>query len=117
MNIKDIQNEQNLTPQIFAISNSYSKKFFINPIYDKIPKQVKDEIQILCVTYTVDVGGILVMFFDDDDKLVFESIKENDDFSYDEIGARYKLNQIERKQTELISQLEKYYKIIILGEE
>lgn len=37
-------------------ANSYEKRFYLNPDFDALPESVKDELKIMCVLYTEDVG-------------------------------------------------------------
>ena len=46
-----------------CVSNSYEKKFYLNPKFEKLPSQVKQELQILSVLYTEEVGGILMLSY------------------------------------------------------
>ena len=41
---------------ILCGSSSYEKIFYFNPEFDSLPKQIKDELQIMCVLFTEDVG-------------------------------------------------------------
>ena len=50
---------------ILCGSSSYEKIFYFNPEFDSLPKQIKDELQIMCVLFTEDVGGILRLEFDE----------------------------------------------------
>ena len=46
-------------------ANSYLQKFYFNQEFDSLPQEVKQELQIMCVLYTEDVGGILTLEFDE----------------------------------------------------
>ena len=39
---------------ILCGSSSYEKIFYFNPEFDSLPKQIKDELQIMCVLFTED---------------------------------------------------------------
>lgn len=43
-------------------ANSYEQKYYFNPDFKMLPKSVQEELHILCVLYTEDVGGILPLF-------------------------------------------------------
>lgn len=55
---------------ILCGSSSYEKIFYFNPEFDSLPKQIKDELQIMCVLFTEDVGGILRLEFDEKEILI-----------------------------------------------
>mgnify|MGYP006967156443 CR=1 FL=1 len=44
---------------ILCVSNSYEQKYYLNPEFMGLPKTVKDDLQIISVLFTEDVGGIL----------------------------------------------------------
>ena len=44
----------------------YEQKYYFNPAFDKLPKSVKDELQIMCVEFTEDVGVVLTLEFEED---------------------------------------------------
>ena len=54
---------------------------------------INEELQIMCVLYTEDVGGVLELIFDEDGNLEFRTSYEENDFFYDEIGSVLKIKQ------------------------
>ena len=44
-------------------ANSYEQKYYFNQDFDSLPESVKRELQVMCVLYTEDVGGILTLEF------------------------------------------------------
>lgn len=97
---------------VLCASNSYNRKYYLNEQFQKLPPMVKQELQILCVMYTEDVGGILQLFFDEDGELQFETSCEENDFFYDEIGSVLKIKQYQSERRELMEALELYYQVI-----
>lgn len=108
----DMSNEMTL-----CVSNSYQKKFYLNEQFDGLPQAVRDELKIMCVLYTEDVGGILELFFEEDGTLQFRTSCEEGDFFYDEIGSILKIKQYQNERRELLEEIEIYYRIFYLGEE
>ena len=79
-----------LTPII--VSNSYVKKYYIDPRLESLPKEVKDTLKIVFVKLTEDVGGVLELVYDNNSYEVFTHIARNDDdLEFDEINANYRL--------------------------
>ena len=74
-------------------SNAYNKKFYLNDNFKGLPEAIKEELQIMCVLYTEDVGGVLELVFDEDGNLEFRTSYEETDFFYDEIGSVLKIKQ------------------------
>ena len=79
-------------------ANSYEKKYYLNPDFEALPQEIQDELKILCVLYTEDVGGILTLVFEED-------------------GSKLKIKEIQQTKEELLRSLELYYKVFFLGEE
>ena len=100
-------------------ANSYEEKYYLNPDFDNLPQNIKDELKIMCVLYVHDVGGILTLIFDEDGNLEFEVVAEEFDPMFDDIGSQLKIKQIQQdpEKQELLNQLELYYKVFFLGEE
>lgn len=97
-------------------SNAYNKKFYLNENFKGLPESIKEELQIMCVLYTEDVGGVLELVFDEDGSLEFRTSCEEQDFFYDEIGSVLKIKQYRNAKQELLEALETYYRIVFLGE-
>ena len=97
-------------------SNAYKKKFYLNNNFKGLPEAIKEELQIMCVLYTEDVGGVLELVFDEDGNLEFRTSYEEGDFFYDEIGSVLKIKQYQNVKRELLESLETYYRIVFLGE-
>ena len=91
---------------ILCGSSSYEKIFYFNPEFDSLPKQIKDELQIMCVLFTEDVGGILTMEYD----------AKEDDFFFDEIGSVLKIKQLRAEKRELLENMETYFRVFFLQE-
>lgn len=97
-------------------SNAYNKKFYLNNNFKGLPEAIKEELQIMCVLYTEDVGGVLELVFDEDGNLEFRTSYEEGDFFYDEIGSVLKIKKYQDVKRELLESLETYYRIVFLGE-
>ncbi len=101
---------------VLCAASAYAQKYYFNPQFNELPKDVKDELQIMCVLFTEDVGGVLELVFDADGDLQFETSSEENDFFYDEIGSVLKIKQYQNEKRELMESLETYYKVVFLGE-
>ena len=97
-------------------ASAYELKFYINPIFSSLPTQIKEELRIICITFTAENGGIFTMEFEDDGELMLKTSASESDFSYDEIGAQLRIKQLTDTKRELFASLEAYYRIFILGE-
>ncbi len=98
-------------------ASAYTKKFYLNEDFANLPDHVIDELKILCVLFTEDVGGTLQLVFDEKGNLNLRTEYEENDFAYDEIGSVLKIKQIQQTKYELLEKLEMYFKVFFLGEE
>ncbi len=94
-------------------ASCYSKKWYFNPDFEMIPTKIKQELQIMCVLYTEDIGGTIQLRFDADGNLLIDVDKKEDDLLYDEIGSVLKVKQMQREKQELFEQLETFYKVMM----
>ena len=99
-----------------CVSNAYQKKFYLNENFNQLPQSIREELKIMCVLYTEDVGGILELVFDEDGSLDFRTSCKENDFFYDEIGSVLKIKQYQSQKRELLEAIETYYRIVFLGE-
>lgn len=102
---------------VLCAASAYNEKFYFNDDFASLPDSVKDELKILCVLYTQDVGGILSLEFDEEGNLDFRTEASSDDFSYDEIGSVLKIREIQRNKKDLLESLETYYRVFFMNEE
>ena len=98
-------------------ASAYTQKYYLNEAFEGLPEGIKEELKIMCVLYTEDVGGVLTLVFDPDGNLQLQTDSEEMDLFYDEIGSVLKIKQLQRTKGELLEALEMYYKIFFLGEE
>ncbi len=97
-------------------ANSYEMKYYFNRDFDRIPEAIKDELHILCVLFTEEVGGIFTIGFEEDGSVVLETNAEDDDIYYDEISSGLMIGEVRRKRQELFEALQLYYKVFVLKE-
>lgn len=102
---------------ILCGANAYTQKYYLNPEFERLPEGIREELNILCVLYTEDIGGALTLFFDEDGRLQFETSSQEGDLLYDEIGSVLKVKQIQREREELLESLELFYRVFFLGEQ
>lgn len=98
-------------------ANAYDKKYYFNQEFDKIPDSIKDELHIICVLFTEEVGGIFTLVFEEDGSLSMETDAEEDDIYYDEISSGLLISEIRRNRQELLESLSLYYRVFILKED
>ena len=100
---------------ILCVSNSYEEKYYFNDDFISLPKSIRDELKIMCVLYTEEIGGILSLEFDEEGSLEFVVRQEEGDFLFDEIGSVLKIKQLREAKKELLESLETYYRVFFLS--
>lgn len=102
---------------VLCAASAYERKFYLNPEFNSLPEEVKQELQIMCVLYTADVGGILMVVYDENGNLELKVDHKEDDFTFDEIGSVLKIKELQKTKEELFESLEMFYKVFYLGED
>lgn len=102
---------------VLCAASSYERKFYLNPEFESLPESVRQELQIMCVLYTEDVGGVFMVVYDEDGNLELRVDHEENDFAFDEIGSVLKIKELQQTKSELFESLELFYKVFYLGEE
>ena len=46
-------------------ASAYEQKYYFNQDFASLPETIKQELQVMCVLYTEDIGGILTLEFDE----------------------------------------------------
>lgn len=98
-------------------ASAYEKKYYLNEDFKALPQQIQDELKIMCVLFTEDIGGVLTLVFDEKGNLLLEVSADEGDLLYDDIGSGLKIRQIQKEKAELLQSLELYYKVFFLGED
>lgn len=101
---------------VLCVANAYKELYFFNRRFGLLPEPVKKELQIACVSFTTEVGGLLTLFFEDDGTLMITTDHDEEDLMYDEINAGILTRRLQREKEELFEQLELFYKALILKE-
>ncbi|MCI8495722.1 MAG: hypothetical protein HFI74_08595 [Lachnospiraceae bacterium] len=97
-------------------SSAYTQKYYLNEEFNSLPEGIKDELKIMCVLYTEDIGGTLALVFDEEGNLQFQAAADEGDLLYDDIGSVLKIKQLQREKQDLLESLELYFKVFYLGE-
>lgn len=98
-------------------ASAYEQKYYFNKDFNSLPDHVKKELQIMCVLYTEEIGGIFTLEFDNQGDLQFKTEATEADGFYDDIGGALKIKQLRQEKQELLESLEMYYRVFFLGED
>ncbi|MDF1617353.1 DUF6145 family protein [Petrocella sp. FN5] len=101
---------------VLAAASSYDRKYYFNKEFDTIPDDIKTSIQIMLVSFTMEIGGLLSLVYDEDGLLYFRTECDEEDILYDEIGAHLKIKKMMVVHQDLLEGLQLFYKVFYLGE-
>lgn len=102
--------------RVLCACSAYEQKYYFNKNFEKLPESIQDELKIMCVLFTEDVGGVLTLEYEEDGSLYFRTEADEGDLLYDEIGSSLKIKQLQAEKQELLEALELYYKVMVLGQ-
>ena len=103
---KSGQESENKT---LCAASAYEKKYYFNPEFGKLPDHIQKELQIMCVVFTEECGGIISLEFDIDGELLVKTRCDEGDLLYDDISAGLLVNELRRDKVELFQALERFY--------
>ena len=99
-------------------ANAYEIKYYFNEEQFKmIPESIKEELHIICVLFTEEVGGVFTIAFEEDGNVVMETNADDDDIYYDEVSSGLLIAEIRRSRQELFESLSLYYRVFIKKED
>ena len=96
---------------VLCAASAYERKYYFNDAFSRIPDEIKDELQIMCVTFTEDVGGVILLAFNEQGNLTISTQCAEEDLLYDDIGSELKIREIQNEKKDLLMSLETYYKV------
>ena len=102
---------------VLCVSNAYEQKYYFNPDFQALPQSIQDELHVMCVMYTVEIGGIFQLYFDVDGNLEMTTEALDADAMYDDIGGALRIKKLQQEKRELFESLEMFYKVFFLGED
>lgn len=98
-------------------ASAYEMKYYFNEEFCGLPDSVKEELHILCVLFTEEVGGVFTIAFEEDGNVVLTTDADEDDIYYDEISSGLMVSQVRSKRQELFESLNLYYRVFVLHEQ
>ena len=102
--------------RVLAGASREKQKYFFEPAFNEIPQAVKDEIRNICILMAERLGCTFLMSFEETGDLVFEIIKNEGDFDFDDIGAELEIKSLKSEKKELIKALKLWYVINMTDE-
>ena len=98
-------------------ANAYEQKYYFNEKFNRIPDAIKEELHIICVLFTEEVGGIFTIVLEEDGSVSLETDAYEEDILYDEISSGLLVREIRMQRQELLEALSLYYRVFVLQEQ
>ena len=95
----------------------YVLQVHLNEEFSRLPEDIKNELKIMCVLFTEEVGGILELVFDEEGNLLFRTDADENDLLYDDIACGMLIKKMQYEKRELLESLEMFYRVFFLGED
>ena len=93
-------------------ANAYEQKYYFNEeMFGKLPQSVKDELHIISVLFTEEVGGIFTIVVESDGGVSMETQTDENDYYYDDIAAGMLIKKIRDTKEELLESISLYYRV------
>lgn len=98
-------------------ANAYEQKYYFNEQqFGNIPESIKEQLHVICVLFTQEVGGVFTIAFEEDGNICLQTDADEEDITYDEVGAGLLIGEIRRNRQEMFEELQLFYRVFILHE-
>ncbi len=97
---------------VLSAASCYNKKYYINPDMEKnLPSQIKEEIKALVASMAEKLHCIFTLGFYENGDIYIETSSVENDFDFDEIGAKLETEKIKKEKSELLDSLNLWFKV------
>jgi hypothetical protein len=93
---------------VLCSASSYTQKFFINPDFTDLPKEILQNIKEICIILSAKTRGIFTVGFYEDGGVFLETQGDENEH-YDELGAKLEIKRLQAEEKELIKSLQLWY--------
>ncbi len=108
--------ETNNNRIVLCGANAYDKKYYFNEQFKGIPASIQEELHVMCVLFTEEVGGVFTVVFEEDGSVSFDTESYEEDILYDEVSSGLLIHDMKIKCKELLEALSMYYRVFVLQE-
>ena len=102
--------------KVLAAANSEQQKYYLEGEFSFLPDVVKEDLKKICVVLAEKLRCTFIVGFEENGDLYFETVKREDDFDFDDIGAELEIKKIQREELELFRAIELWYTIFFTKE-
>ena len=102
--------------QPVAAANNKEQKYFMEAEFKFLPDAIKEDLKKICVYMAEKLNCTFIVGFDDNGDVYFETVKHEDDFDFDDIGAELEIKRLQKEELELFRAMELWYVIFCTKE-
>lgn len=102
--------------KVLAAANSEQQKYYLEPEFSFLPPAIQEDLKKICVVLAEKLRCTFLVGFEENGDLYFETVKREDDFDFDEIGAELEIKRIQKEELELFRAIELWYVIFFTKE-
>lgn len=102
--------------KVLAAANSALRKYYLEEEFSFLPDTIKEDLKKICVVLAEKLNCTFVVGFEEDGTLYFETVRREDDFDFDEIGAELEIKRLRKEELELFRAIELWYVIFCTKE-
>lgn len=100
-----------MNKKALAGASREKQKYFFEPQFNGLPDSIKEEIRNICIIMAERLGCTFVISFEDSGDIIFDIIKDENDFDFDDIGSELEIKSLQSEKKELIKSLKLWYVI------
>ena len=93
-------------------ASAYTESYYLNPLFVRLPEEVKEELRTIAVLFTQEAGGAFYLVFEEDGELSIVTDADEEDITYDDISAGLFAGKLRREKEALLRGLEAYYQFV-----
>jgi len=102
--------------KILSAASFYKKSYYFNfDDFADLPYAVQKELQKIITSAAEHTRGEILMGIYSDGQVFLESRGADDDYDYDEIGAKYYVNKTAKDEEEFFESIQIWYMVTRLG--
>lgn len=95
--------------RVLAAASHEKQKYFFEPQFEGIPQEIQEDIKAICVIGAEKLACTFLIGFEADGTVYFQTIAQENDFSFDDIGAELEIKELCRKHKDLLEALKLWY--------
>lgn len=105
-----------MNKRVLAAAAYDQQKYYFEKDFAALPEAIQGEVRVICVTLAQKLACTFIMGFYEDGEVYFETVKREDDFDFDEIGAELEIKELSRKRKDVLTALTLWYRVFFTEE-